>query len=272
MSNNSESVSKRKIVNYKKVYKKICSYCGKEVTYNHSHKPLQCPYCEALNWAKPPTETQLFLYQRDYLSTRNDSILTKMYPILVSYVSSIMKKTISSSYIYDVDFIEEKSSDAATILIENYLSKPEFYIHGSFAGYLRDKVKEVLYSNKEEEDHDSLNGHFEDNDKELIEYSNRYNYQPLFTIEVEDSMDVSFYKDKDMLDGLMSILDRVFDELKITVSYYEFLATIVATLHRITKQSDEFMSRYYTEYGTGIHESVKKIEYLLFSFLKEYHQ
>jgi len=260
-----------KILQGKKLYKKVCSYCGNEVSYNHSYKPVTCPHCNARNWSKPPTETQLFLLQKQYIDTRDKKYLGEMYMILVSYISSMIKRMLSGNYIYDSDFIEEKSSDAANLLIDYYLSKPEFIIQQSFAGYLRDKIKEVLYSDADEEIHESLNAHFEDNDKEAIDYVSQYNYQPLFQQDKEFNSPEYTYRDKDIIDGVSTILDNVFDEIKANFPPLAYLSLIVATNHMINKQTEEFMSKFYTEYGTNLSETVQKILFIIFSFLKEYH-
>lgn len=271
------------------VYSVVCAYCGREVQYRHSEKPAKCPHCGSTDYRKPKTETMLFNLQRQYLDGRDQETLSRMYLILCDYAKSIIKKHLPRNFTYHYGHVEEKATDAANLLIENYLSKNQFKVENSFAGYLQWRVKEVLWNKRtrREEDHESLNAHIEKEDSsspELVDLANQLDEQPVSgfslghpqgqTSQVETTVLTNEALRGDLQAGLYELLSRMLTQIGqeySTLTKYIVLGALCLRIERGYYQDGEAaLNRYYVRFGTETKELVDKAMLLFYRFIKEW--
>lgn len=256
------------------LYRVTCAYCGNEVQFKHSAKPSRCPHCGEKDYRKPKTETQLFKLQREYLNGDTEA-LGPLYLILKDYAKSIIKKNIPREFTYHFDKIEEKSSDAANLMIEQYLVKPGFKVDYSFGGYLQWKVKEVLWNKKvrKEENHDSLNSYLETEDDNIEGIDILSDHVKMFhehAQEIDYAASNEFYK-KDTEYGLSQVVDTIMKRVSTEYSTLSKLLLLGALLVKIdiSGESDALLHRYYAVFGTDIKHLVDKSLLVMYQFLKE---
>jgi DNA-directed RNA polymerase subunit RPC12/RpoP len=272
------------------IYHVVCAYCGKDISYKHSRKPERCPHCGASDYRKPKTETMLFSLQRKYLENRDEKTLSQMYLILRDYAQSIIKKHLPRDFTYHYGHVEEKASDAANLLIENYLSKPNFSVENSFAGYLQWRVKEVLWNKRtrREENHESLNVHVAEENAdspELLEFASYFDGQTVGelntnpngdprTNEVENSVFNAETNRQDLEAGLLKLLQRIFDRVEAEYSTLTKLLVMAAICLRVERGSlaggEEALNMYYLRFGTRIKPLTDTSILLIYRFIKEW--
>lgn len=271
------------------VYTVVCAYCGNEISFKHSEKPSKCPYCGAKDYRKPKTETMLFQLQQEYTTTGDKDVLTKMYAILRDYAKSILKKHLPRDFTYHYSLVEEKANDAANLLIENYLSKPNFYIENSFAGYLQWKVKQVLWNKKtkREEDHESLNVHIENEDSstpELVDLTSQAENSPTSwessTVFLNSSTNSRGVEDvvldpevlkEDLEKGVIALIERILDTVEVEYSKHMKLLLIGAMCVQFSHnmQDNDAINRYYTRFGTRVKPLLEGVVLMIYRFVKE---
>jgi len=249
-----------------KTYQKTCVYCSNQITYLHKNKPTNCPHCKERDWSKPATETDLFLLQRDFLRTRDNKYLGEMFLILRSYAASLIKKLVSGNLYNNETWIDEKSSDAANLMIDYYLEKKDFRIKDSFAGYLRWKVREALYSTKKE-DFISLQEYIKSSDtKERIDTPVTAGFKSAFGTDL-------IYKEEEhnirsFLDGIFFIINRCITVIREVHSPLIAIQVLIGLKGKIDKKNDVFFTRFYTESDYKVKEFVEKIELLMYQYCK----
>lgn len=240
-----------------KLYNKICAYCGISISYYRGEKPDNCPSCKKDRWLKPETETRLFLLQKDYLKTRNNEVLSNMYNILKNYASSIIKKMISGKFRYDPEWIEMKAHDAVNSLLEYYLTKSNFKIEQSFGSYLQKKVKQVLYSNKNEEKHESLNQHLQDTDqKEFQDLVFLNGYKPVFGKTINEYLEMIEYR-KYFIEDIINLINRQIIKIKEKSILLAFMTYICLKIF-YDKRGKKLIN-YYDKFGGSNKKLVDKI-------------
>jgi hypothetical protein len=121
-----------------------------------------CPRCSE-EWAVlPPTERKLKYLQADYLANRCEDTIVPFIRLLDIYCQSLIKKNYKIYLTYD-GALEYYSYNAVTALIEEYLSREDFKIDISFAGYMIWKIKQAIFHSSElDSPHTSLDYEFED--------------------------------------------------------------------------------------------------------------
>jgi DNA-directed RNA polymerase subunit RPC12/RpoP len=243
----------KETINGKVFYNVICVYCGKRVTYPHSKKPTTCPFCHSKDFRKPATETHLFLLQNKYLQTRDKKYLGEMFILLKNYASSIIKKMLPRSFIYHYDKVEEKASDAASYLIEYFLTKPNFKIEMSFAGYLRWKIKQVLFNKKEQLDEknvSSYNALFSTDNKDLIDISEIIKASPISKQETE------YYNEEqtktDLIEGIEKLIDRIIYEIRTQYSFLDALIILMGLCLKIENKKNIYFDKIYSLFVLNI--------------------
>lgn len=258
------------------LYKRTCAYCGKTVEYYHSEKPEYCPYCGAYNYIKPKTETKLFLLQKQYLEHgRDNEVLGKMYLILKDYAKSMIKIQLQKSGMtkYNYDDIDMKASDAATLLLEYYLTKPSFKIEQSFGGYLKDKVKQALYNKTEqrEDSYASFNSLLVDSEgqsEEIGELKERLNFDYIFGDEDEYRKRV--LSEKELIEGIHRIIDKIIETVNMNYSIKDSLLLLIGVYVRINNPNNSsVMSLYYKYFGSRYKDFIDSALLLLYEFIKE---
>ena len=258
-------------------YTKVCVFCRKEVTFFHGHKPKKCPYCGMRNYIKPPTETKLFGLQHKYFQTGDTKYISEIFVILKKYAVSIIKKNLPKDFIYHYDSIEEKAEDAATLVIEQYLShdKGIFYIEHSFGGYLQKKVQQVLFNKKiqAEEKHESLDTTIATenmNDyKDIMDISNTLHVTPIYSTLEKHTTDETI-NHEDIKNGIMSIINLSMDEIKhIHDNYSDYVLIWYSLVLLLSNHSNDYMDNFYKKFGYHIKEYNNRIMVTIYQFIKE---
>lgn len=257
------------------LYKRTCAYCGKTVEYYHSEKPEYCPYCGSYNYIKPQTETKLFLLQKSYFEHgRDKDILGKMYLILREYAKSMIKTELKRNQMtrYTYDDIDMKASDAATLLLEYYLTKPAFKIEQSFGGYLDNKVKQALYNKKEqrEEIHTSYNSLLTDSDghsEEIGEMKEKLNFKYIFGDEEEYRKRV--LSEKELINGIHKIVTTIAETVTKNYNKKDSLLLLIGMYVRLQHTNNSIMDNYYRYFGSIYKEFIDSSLLLLYQFIKE---
>lgn len=272
------------------IYSITCAYCGNEVRYYHTEKPEKCPHCGSTDYRKPKTETMLFRLQDQYLESRDNEVLGQMYIILCDYSKSLIKKNLPKDFTHHYGVIDEKSVDVANRLVEKYLTKPQFKVENSFAGYLSWRVKEVLWNRKtiQEESHDSLNAHIDDKDGNASEVME-------FTENISDSSEAPAYltawknknqnfdnfsdwvvteqtEQEDLENGLYNLIEKILSMVESEFGKYTKLGLLGALLLYMergnTDESHQALNRYYRLFGTRLKDLLNRIEKSMYLFIK----
>ncbi len=146
-----------------------CKYCkytfkipSKKAKQEWQRNNCICPKCREEWCVLPKTERDLKYLQEAYLQNRCDKTLKPLILLLDIYCQSLIKKNYSK-YLTFQDSLQYYSYHSVTYLIEEYLSKPDFKIEVSFAGYLIWKIKQAIFNPFELDNDDaSLDFEFED--------------------------------------------------------------------------------------------------------------
>jgi predicted Zn-ribbon and HTH transcriptional regulator len=172
--------SKKKSVKAKRGRPITCRYCDHQFSIDKVNRQSWnesksvCPSCNHVYCDKPKTEIDLLELQEQWLVDRsNTALFDQMIVIMLSYTQSILKKSYSN-YIQEPGSLDYYSHTAVSFLVENYLSKPDYRVWGSFAGQLFPKIKQALWGSPEKAiDADSLDYIFDDGNKVNYEDSKR---------------------------------------------------------------------------------------------------
>lgn len=130
--------------------KKIkCNVCGKINVFlseDYDEDLIICEYCNSLKFTKPKNESILFSLQNRYLKTRNSDILGKMYLIMYDIAYNLTTKKLPNSRKFQIEYIEDKTSETVEKIITYYMTKPNFRIDNSFTGYISQVVLYPLFN------------------------------------------------------------------------------------------------------------------------------
>ncbi len=250
----------------RKEYIKKCGSCDKKIKYYHGYKPDICPFCKSIYWSKPKTEVKLFELQTLYLAGRDKKILEKMYIILKDYAKSLIFKLVSWSYKYDHKVLDEKCHDSANGIILYYLQKPFFKIDNSFAGYLIKKIKEILYSSHNEDNHESLNMIIQNsNNQELMDIIGTIGYSNINSTQTTTNIE---NRSIDLAGDILRIISISIDEIKKEFSLSISLSVLIGVLLFVEHKSELFQTSYYGWRGYEAKKHVEKIKLILSNYLK----
>jgi len=257
---------KKEDQNEDKLKRLKCSACNELIIYKHKSKPLVCPFCQDEFWAKPNDEFTLFHLQKNYLVNRDNKTLGEMYIILKLYAKKLIVKTVKNRYFFKKDELEMKAHDSANKIITYYIEKPEFRIENSFGGYLNWPIKNVLFSNRQEESCDSLNCMI-DNDNELEDYL------PTISEETRSKMIVHFEENlidnnSSVLSELNKIIEKMMTVINKNFSKKHAILFLIGLNHKFTGQSNNFMDNYYLYSGLDVQSSVDKALFFIYKYLK----
>ncbi len=215
--------------------KKItCRYCNQTFVLTHSQKiqwqknKCICPHCH-IDWCiLPPTERQLKQLQDIYLQDRNPDVLSHIAYILFHYAQSLIKKKFNIHLRKKYDLFDY-SYNATVFVIEDYLSKKDFKIETSFAGYLLFKIKQAIFYQDKYDKNTlySLNYEFQDkNQLEEVLQSKNFILQPqvdlLDRIEQKEYNLYIFKKIILLLDEIKQYCSPALDYIRILGLYLFF--------------------------------------------------
>jgi len=224
---------------------------------------------------KPKIENTLFILQDEFIdSNRNPKVLEKMYFVLDNYIRKLIVKKIRNKIYYDKSFLDEKTLDTIEKLFFYYLENKEFKIQGSFAGYLNLMLLDILYnrSEKEENDHDSLNKLVDNvkndsNKKEKIDTLNNTSFSTLNNTVLDTEKDL-IEKDLYYVRDILELVDKCYDKIKQDKGIKDSLLFVIGINYILNKEREEFINRYYDYVGYDICNFIKKTAYAIFSYLK----
>jgi hypothetical protein len=150
-----------------------CQNCGYKFKFYSFEKKKEwiendfaCPICKEVWCNKPKTERKLFYFQKRYIEETNEKdkneIFTRMIDIMLNYCKSLLLK-FYSQYIYNTEDLNYYSHNAVSFVVEEFLSKQDYKANYSFAGILKDKIKQALFRKEEKQiPGESLNYEFDD--------------------------------------------------------------------------------------------------------------
>lgn len=135
-----------------------CQICNHIFTIEDTEKWVSeyasCPNCKS--WfcilEKDSNERTLRILQEKLYKNlgKEDILLTKMYNEITSYSKNILKsylKNKKASLEEDEEFLDDVSKEVAIIFLER-IKKRELYIARSFGSFIKYKIIQILYSNK----------------------------------------------------------------------------------------------------------------------------
>ena len=250
-----------------KKYIKRCRHCGKSIEYYHGDKPLVCPYCNESDFIKPETETDLFLFQKQWLRTGDSKYIGEMYKILVPYARSMIKKMLNGICIYNEDQLLEKATDATTQLLEYYFTKPGFTIESSFMGYLVRPIQYVLYNAKLKRNEENISIHslIKTTDKEIIDVIQDDEHPDEFITEFEYTG-----HHNDLISGLLKIVNDVSEEIRDNYDCSKSLINLIGIFHYIKGKSTEYKNGFYNTFNRyQTKDFVEKTMMLIMQFIHD---
>jgi hypothetical protein len=169
-----------------------CKICGhqwkflnKQEREDWQKQKLPCLKCGEIYCTLPKSERELRKIQTQYLITRSNKDLSKMYLILRDYAESIIKKRFVNTPYFQTNLLKDYAHDSATYVLEQFQINKDFKINISFGKYLFFKIRQVLFGKQNYTVGDeSLDYQYDDGN--YIEYEDN-NYMLLEEIEDKDN-------------------------------------------------------------------------------------
>lgn len=146
-----------------------CKYCNETFRFITKQEKEQwrlnnciCPHCSEEWSILPPTERKLKYLQAQYLITRNEKDFVALLQLMYIYTQSLIKKKFAKALKFEGALVYY-TNETITIMVEEYLSKPNFKLDISFGAFLIIKARQAIYNPKQFLDqHTSLDYQFED--------------------------------------------------------------------------------------------------------------
>lgn len=205
----------------------------------------KCPSCGTKWCSKPQTERDLLQLQDDfYENNKSEEIATKMYNHLRPYAKSLIYKSFINSVENEQD-VEYHSHQAASYLMEEFYKSRnkkhiddyrQFYVFGSFAGFLVRKIQLSIFGKHEYRVGDVSLDEENDEKKKIYQIEDHKNNSIDKVINESDSVNLLKYMEK-----LLFSLDRYCDDK------YENVMRLLALrnfLGKGEKASDKLFSVY----------------------------
>lgn len=287
----------------KTYYKIPCAYCETTIVVPHGSmsKITKCPHCSIESpWIlKPITERKLFELQEEYMSQidndlfqqfyeemqkeeeerdediirrhreqMNDRVLQKMYNLVLLYTESLMKKMLKNKgFKLAPDEFQDKLYQAAFNWYKQFTGKPGHFIELSWAGQLKYKIIEALYSQKDDEQMDSLNRMVDDsqnhNNSSLLDVSESFHVKPMWTNQVEDPYEEIHHFEME----LQKVLARIVESLSKKGDYRDMLITLIAFKYFVKRDMQKY-NQILDCYGKIIKDNVESVQMILRRYLR----
>lgn len=285
--------------NGSRIRRKFCHVCKRQLSFSIEHQPELCPYCNAKYWNKPRDERKLFILQDKYLESRRDSkYLGEMFLVIQSYAEILIKKRLRGKCVLKRYAIEEKASDAATKLIEQYLKRPTYEIATSFGSLLNRILNGVLYGNqqKREDKNVSLNskvyGHSElgdnmerlapsirssssdqdQNSKDCREDISETRKAPPLTpsyLQFDDSSFSNILK-RNFSHEAPAVIESIMKAVRRNQGSQNSILLLIVFKNRLFRKPHPVTAKkIYRTYGLQLRENLDKTEMVIREFLKE---
>ncbi len=259
----------------KKKFKKITSCCSKEVTYKRGTKPDVCPYCGDKYWDKPKDERDLFILQNKYFSNgKKEEDLGKMYQKILDYSSNIILGFIKNRVIYSQDKLNDKAESIATILLEKYLTDPNFKIENSFGGLMKQIAKGVLFNKKVRNEDRVQSLDFKGSDDESMSITENPNYfitDP--TLKEDENKDLfnDFNKitAKYLINEIEDIIRMIYKRLNENEEPREKVLFLIGLKNFFKNTKKNNLSEFYSYFGNTIRSNIEKTKLIVRNYLIE---
>jgi hypothetical protein len=256
------------------------SCCGHYLEWLRGEAPDECPFCGCKYYDKPNLEMKLFVLQDEWLKEydKNGSTIilgNRMFPLIQEYAVNIIKGMIKGKRSLPEDELQERSFDAATLLIEVILRDPAHRMRYSFGDYLSRLCKSVCYSTKNHEKNFSLNSILKNGKTEFEEIIVVNTREELGESEEPQKlrMNNKFEMTEVREDAVGKILGIVEKSSKIlfdnTGSYEQKIMYLQGLLMKFGNGGIRQLSEFYETAGTAIKSYVEKGELIIFNSLRE---
>jgi hypothetical protein len=256
------------------------SCCGYYLEWFRGEPPDICPFCGCKYYDKPDLEMKLFVLQDQWLERYNKNGDTtilgeKMFPVIQEYAINIIKGMIKGKRSLAEDELQERSFDAATLLIEVILRDPEHRMRYSFGDYLSRLCKSVCYSTKNHEKTFSLNSMLRDGETELGETitANAYELSGGLEDPREFQMDNKIEMQEireDVIEKIIGLIEKSANVLfSNTGSYEQKIMYLQGLLLKFENGNAKVLSGFFEAAGKDIKIYVEKGELVIFDNLRE---
>jgi hypothetical protein len=256
------------------------SCCGRYLEWFRGESPDRCPFCGCEYYDKPNLEMKLFVLQDQWLEEYNKNKSTtilgeKMFPIIQEYAINIIKGMIKGKRSLQDDELQERSFDAATLLIEVILRDTDHRMKYSFGDYLSRLCKSVCYSTKNHEKTFSLNSMLKDGETEFGETIVANTYE--LSGGVEDAQELRMNNRMELgevrEDAIKKIIGLVEKSAEIlfdnTGSYEQKIMYLQGLLIKFEYGSARTLSEFYEYSGETIKNYVERGEITILDNLRE---
>jgi hypothetical protein len=114
--------------------------------------------------------------------------------------------------------VNDKAMEASIRFMQQYIKRPDFVVGASFAGMFNMKIVEVLYKDKDEDQHTSLNALIGDSNSEFgdTQFKNKFN-NFLQSGEYSDNPEDQFLSMsiEDTVDDILQEIDEVVEDTRL---------------------------------------------------------
>lgn len=206
-----------------------CKYCGHSFKIVNSllkkqwqDEKFPCPLCKEFYCILPPTERKLKYLQAQYLITRNEKDFVALLQLMYIYTQSLIKKKFAKALKFEGALIYY-TNETITIMVEEYLSKPNFKLDISFGAFLIIKARQAIYNPKQFldqhtsldyqfEDGSNLHGMIGDNRKDIMQH-----------IEEAENENALHKKIVGIIEEIKNYIEDPFDDYIRTIAVYTYL-------------------------------------------------
>jgi hypothetical protein len=223
---------------------------------------------------------KLFTLQDQWLEEYNKNKSTtilgvKMFPIIQEYAINIIKGMIKGKRSLPEDELQERSFDAAALLVEVILRDPDHRMRYSFGDYLSRLCKSVCYSTRNHEKTFSLNWMLKDGGTEFGETIAADAYE--LSGGLEDPQELKMnnlveMKDvrEDVVEKTIGLVERsaeiLFDN---TGSYEQKILYLQGLLMKFENGNTKILSEFYEISGKAVKNYIERGELIIFNSLRE---
>ena len=252
-----------------RIYEKTCFSCGKTTVYEAKQRPEVCPNCGMKYWDKPADERDLFLLQDKYYdSGRDKKFAALLYIKIKDYSANLIKHRAKTTTSFRKSFIEDKSAEAASTLVEQYLKNPNYRVHTSFGMNLNWILNGVLYKDHDNDGEVSLNSMSPHNDnQELQDNLDRAGVacNPEIFVVHAPTVQPSTTCSAD----LSELIEKIRHSIQQNQSTSHSLGYLLVFHHKLSRQRKGFIEAFYRSFGYDNRDNFEKSELVIMNFLKE---
>jgi hypothetical protein len=222
---------------------------------------------------------KLFVLQDEWLEeydkNKSTTILgEKMFPLIQEYAANMIKGLINGKRPLPESEIQERSFDAATLLIEVILRDPDHRMRYSFGDYLGRLCKSVCYSTKNHEKTFSLNSMLKDGETEFGETIVANTYELSGGLEDRQELRMGNRLEmpdiqEDVVGKIIGIIEKsariLFDN---TGNYEQKIMYLQGLLMKLENGNPKLLSEFFEMSGKAVKNYVEKGELIIFDNLR----